>query len=503
MRKPTYFNNAAKSFCLFVLSAVVMLNVTSCAVDDNGVPPAQEELKGSERLNLERKSNMSESTVYSFEYPTKSYTGDDILLSAKLIAWTPAASEEGDRIETVHVYNHYTITADRESPTGTLAPDNTNTQEQNMLEMLCLRDYGVRVGAPTAFVGHCVVIAPDYEGYGLTRDKIHPYMAQELTARQVADAVTYGLELYRKEVGQADSPLLPLSDDWRTFALGYSQGGSTTLAFQRYIEQQGLDDDLHFQGSICGDGPYDLVATARYYFDDNGDTSGLETPHRKGVVTMPVVMPLIFKGMFDAEPELKGYKIEEVLSQQFLDTGIIEWLNSKNYSTDDIDRMWVEQTENGLTANGRTYTPEQMAELFEVTTISNQFGTYKSVWAKAEKMFTPAAYAYMADADNFRSVPALGTDACTALHRALARNSVVSGWQPRHRIAFLHSRGDMVVPYANYLSFRDAHADGEDKIYKVWNDTFTTSDHVDGGFWFFVNMGMMHSFAQYFQWLAE
>lgn len=460
-------------------------------------------LTGSDRLRFERKEFVASgnATTFTFEYPSMSYTGEDILLSAVLVAWTPTERQAGDKIETVNIYNHFTITADRECPTSSLTQG--DTQEQNLLKMMCMADYGSRVGVPAPFVGKCITIAPDYEGYGLTKDRVHPYMAQELTAQQVVDAVTYGLELYRKEVAQAGSTLLPMSDDWRSFAFGYSQGGSTSLAVQHYLEETGLDETLHFQGSICGDGPYDLIATLRYYFDDNGDSLGAATAHKKGIMTMPVVLPLIIKGMVDSEPELTGYKIEDFLSQQFLDTGIIDWLTSKDYSTEDIEKKLVEQVENGLTANGRTYTPEQMAEMMELTTISNMFGTNKTTWGKAEKLFTPECYAYFANADNFKTVPAKSTDACTALHRALARNSITSGWQPKHRIVFLHSKGDMVVPYSNYLSFRDAHAAGEGRLFKVYDDSFSFSDHIDGGFTFFTNMGLIHSFAEYFLWLTE
>jgi hypothetical protein len=36
---------------------------------------------------------------------------------------------------------------------------------------------------------------PDYEGYGVSIDRPHPYLAEAVTARQVVDALTYGLEL--------------------------------------------------------------------------------------------------------------------------------------------------------------------------------------------------------------------------------------------------------------------------------------------------------------------
>lgn len=508
------------SFCMlgtFMFAAVSMLGFSACSNDDAAdvsaatvVDELMSEqgqtfyacaLKGSDKLKFEKNSSMSESMIYTFEYPSKSYTGEDILLSAKLIAWTPANREADDKIESVHIFNHITITADRECPTTCIAQG--ETQEQNLVSLMCLNDYGMRAGAPVPSIGRCIVIAPDYEGYGLTKDRTHPYMAQELTARQVTDAVNYGLELYRKEAAEPDSKVLPLSDDWKTFAFGYSQGGSTTLAVHRYIEQQGLDDDLHFKGSICGDGPYDLVATLRYYFDDNGDSFGVETPHTKGSTTMPVVLPLIIKGMLDSHPEMKDYRIEDFLSQQMLDTGIMELLSSKEYGTEDIEKKLVELTENGLSANGRTYTPEQMAEMFDVKTVSSMFGSAKTVWGKAQKMFTPEAYAYFANTDNFKSVPAQSVDANTALHRALAQNSVAAGWQPKHRIVFLHSKSDTVVPYANYLSFKEAHAGAEGTLFKVFDDAFSTKDHVDGGFMFFTSLGMMHSMAPYFQWLAE
>lgn len=181
----------------------------------------------------------------------------------------------------MHIYNHITLTADRESPTSSLTQG--DMQGLNMLKMICMEDYGTRAGINVPFVGHCIVIAPDYEGYGLTKNRVHPYMVQELMGRQVTDAAIYGLALYRKEL----------------------------------------------------------------------------------------------------------------------------------------------------------------------------------------------------------------------------KNSLTTGWQPKHRIAFLHSKADMVVPYSNYLAFRDAHAADEGRLFKVWDDTLSTADHVDGGFTFFVSIGMTHALAQQFQWLSE
>lgn len=255
------------------------------------------------------------------------------------------------------------------------------------------------------------------------------------------DAVQYGLKVYRQSVG-ANERLLPIKSDWRTFALGYSQGGAVTLALQRLIEEKGLAEALHFQGSICGDGPYDLISTIRYYFDDDGTSYDTETEHRKEIITMPVVMPLIIKGMGYGNPLLKPYNIEQYLSQQFRDTGVLEWIDSKEYSTTDINGMWHNQLKEGMDKDDRHYTPEQMAE-----------------------------------------------------------NSLATGWTPRHRIYFMHSKGDMIVPYGNLLAFRAAHADQEGTLFLV-NDTYSSSDHVDTGSTFYMSLAF-RELAPAFNWICE
>ena len=442
------------------------------------------------------------STVYTFNYPTVNSAGDPIVLSSALIAWTPTDRQEGDSIESVHIYSHATIGADEERPST-----KGFSKEQLMLEMLPRRTYGGAFGDVIAeYIGRCIIIAPDYEGFGVTNHLPHPYLSQQLTAQQVLDAVNYGLGLYRKQSGadaqgDLESPLLPIKSDCRTFAIGYSQGGAVTLALQRLIEEQGMAEQLHFYGSICGDGPYDLIETMRYYFDDDGNNYGQETDHRKGICTYPVVLPLIIKGMCATHPAMAPYRIEDFLSQQLIDTDVLSWIDSKEYTTSQMSKMWYDQLQSGLDAEDRHYSPEQMAELFSTP-------QKDKVWGHLDKMFVPVAFDYFNDPDNFSVVPG-EADAKgdlqspqQALHRAMADNSVVTGWEPKHRIQFYHSRGDMVVPYGNYLAFRDAHPDGENTIYRI-DDTFSSSDHATAATVFFLELCIAESFASHFQWISE
>ena len=430
---------------------------------------------------------VNQAATYVYNYPSKNAAGEDVVLSSALVAWSPEEPSEDDGIESLHIYSHFTITSDNECPSSIL-----NLKELALFGILLKEKYALGLDPTQDFISHAVIIAPDYEGYGATSDVPHPYLAQELTARQVMDAVDYGLKLYQKHVN--DKRVLPFKSDWRSFGFGFSQGGAVALAVQRHIEQQGLDEQLRYRGTICGDGPYDMVATMRYYIEDDGNSYGQETTHRKGINTMPMVVPMIIKGMIDTHPDMKSHQLTDYLSQQFLDTGIMDWLASKEYVINDIHEMWYDQLEEGFEANGRTYTKEQMAELFESPKKNR-------VWAHLDKLFTPGFYEYLTDASNFDAVPTEKGNAYKDLHRALADNSVAEGWEPKHRIQFVHSKGDMVVPYSNYLSFHDAHPDSEGTLYKI--DNSITSDHIDMGTAFYLSLTTTGDYGKYFQWLDE
>ena len=53
---------------------------------------------------LERLLMPGTSTVYYFNYPSVNSAGERIVLSSALIAWTPTDRQEGDSIESVHIY---------------------------------------------------------------------------------------------------------------------------------------------------------------------------------------------------------------------------------------------------------------------------------------------------------------------------------------------------------------------------------------------------------------
>lgn len=66
-------------------------------------------------------TTMSNRMVYKFNYPSTSVTGEPVVLSSLLCCWAPKEPEQGAGIESVHLYSHYTVTANSQCPTSATA----------------------------------------------------------------------------------------------------------------------------------------------------------------------------------------------------------------------------------------------------------------------------------------------------------------------------------------------------------------------------------------------
>ena len=429
--------------------------------------------------------------IYNYNYPSVDYKGEPIILSASLAVCLYNASTE---IKSVFMACHATITSNFESPSNYYKYGDMNSD----VGVFSLLPY---TGGGSDLLKHPMVIMPDYEGYGITADRAHPYLNEEVTSRQVIDGVMYGLKLYQKLVDEGKA--CPLSDDWKSFCVGYSQGGAVALSSQRYIEKQDLADELHFVGTLCGDGPYDPIATLRYYFDDDGTSYGVSTKHRKEQLTMPVVLPLIIKGMLDSNLDMQSHKLTDFFSKQFLDTGVIKWLEDKKLDKNDqksisiINKLWYDMCESGYTASdGTVYSAADVQKIFvEHRKEKGIFSTSYYVTADLKEVMTPQAYEYLKNTNNFTSLPN-GNDPMKDLHRALIINKVSYNWAPKFPVVFAHSKYDMVVPYGNYQAFSSEYPSLKYRI----RDSYT-GDHLDTGTAFFLEM--IGTLAEYFQWLVN
>ncbi len=158
----------------------------------------------------------------------------------------------------------------------------------------------------------CLVISPDYLGFGSTKDLRHPYLHIENTARISIDmlfAVREYMEMKEK----------PLSKN--IYIVGYSQGGAASLAIQKMIEEK-YTDEITINKTMAGGGPYDLTTMFNRFTSE--DYTGY-----------PCSVPMTIIGMDYGENLNLDY------SKIFIDplfSNYNEWINSKEYTTGEINQ---------------------------------------------------------------------------------------------------------------------------------------------------------------------
>lgn len=183
---------------------------------------------------------------------------------------------------------HYTLTSDIEAPS-------------NMLSMESL----------FAMKGYAVIM-PDYVGYGLSRDKVHPYLHWRSAAKTAVDLLNCMPELL--EYYGYSYPI-------DVVVTGYSQGGAVALGVTRMLEE--VDSIWIVRKLYAGAGPYDPAGTYLYSMERNE-------------MGIPAAIPLIVMGLSDAydlEFKQEDFFLEPLLSNYE------EWVLSKEYTVGDINYL--------------------------------------------------------------------------------------------------------------------------------------------------------------------
>lgn len=103
---------------------------------------------------------------------------------------------------------------------------------------------GFELFASTGFV----TVIPDFIGYGISKDIVHPYYDMQSAGLSVVDMLK-AVKYYLKTNNSAISDKL--------FLLGYSEGGYVTMAAQKEIETN-ASHDLSITAVAAGAGGYDL-----------------------------------------------------------------------------------------------------------------------------------------------------------------------------------------------------------------------------------------------------
>jgi len=247
-------------------------------------------------------------------YPSVDVNWDSVRLSGKVML--PKKGKPKRMI----LVSHYTVCSNAEAPSN------------------CFSLEGVLVK-----LGYGLII-PDYMGYGITHDQVHPYLVMDITARNVLD-MYLAVRPWLEAVDRApENPEIIL--------MGYSQGGANTMAVEHLIETEYWSDSDPDQVKIhrvfAGGGPYDVKATYERFV--NTDTAGY-----------PVAVPLVVQGMILGNN--LNIDIKDIVRPNVADH-LDEWINSKKYTSGQINKfIGTKVTHEILTDEGMDETSWKVSEL--------------------------------------------------------------------------------------------------------------------------------------------
>ena len=116
-------------------------------------------------------------------------------------------------------------------------------------------DFSV-VSRKSIFASHgYIVVLPDYYGYGVDKDNIHPYHHAETLTMASEDMLAAAYEYLESTDLRYESKL---------FLTGYSEGAYATAALQQKIEQNSRWD---ITASSLGSGAYNILETVSSFID--------------------------------------------------------------------------------------------------------------------------------------------------------------------------------------------------------------------------------------------
>ena len=158
-----------------------------------------------------------------------------------------------------------------------------------------------------------IMVSADLYGWTLTEDKPQAYCCPEITSVETIDAWDAAMQILKDE--GYDISGLP------TFNVGYSSGGFSALAVQRYCDQK--RPDLHWNLTSAGAAPFDINSV--YISNITSPTSGY-------ACSFPLVV-VAYKETYHMDFDYKDVFVEPLASN------IQKWILSKDYGTWEINKL--------------------------------------------------------------------------------------------------------------------------------------------------------------------
>ena len=183
--------------------------------------------------------------AYRLEYTTTNTDGKKVKASGALLI--PDAPLKAFPLLSMQ---HGTILNDSDAPSNFESGSEANTY-----------------GSVFASQGY-IIAAPDYIGYGASKDLPHTYEHRNGLATASLDMIRASRDFL------ADQKVIW---DSRLFIAGYSEGGFATMSLQKKIEEE-TGSEFNLVASSCGAGAYDKPAFMKHIIND--ETAGIDYINR-------------------------------------------------------------------------------------------------------------------------------------------------------------------------------------------------------------------------------
>ncbi len=239
-----------------------------------------------------------------------------------------------------------------------------------------------------------LIVVPDYMGYGFDISMDHPYCIPEITAVNTLDMVR-AAKAWFSNMGMD-------IDNLDLYNMGYSQGGMSSLAVARYIQEHDLLDEFNLKNTFCGSGPYSME-------DMQLDMI------RTGYMVFPVCYPLVVIGFKAAFPSIMTEPIEAYFSDAAVKAGIIDVVKAKDAPVWEINAFIEDKLGSA---------PDHIMGIRTASIVSKSAGTE-------------------------------GSELYRQLISATKQCEMASGWKPETPVHFIHGEDDDIVGYFNFTKAKE------------------------------------------------
>lgn len=302
-------------------------------------------------------------------YTSVTPQGDTVTLSGKVSV--PC----GKTAKGIILLPHFTIAANKEVPSTSTIPESKYFRD----------DY--------------ILVMPDYLGYGITRNREHPYLRGDLVAHhcvdmlvQVCDSMLFDM-CVEADAGMNEAPL---------YIIGFSEGAATALWTLRLIEKE--YPNITVAACYAGSGPYDVATT----YDD---------AVAKNRVGMPLAIPMLVMGT--SESYGLNLRREDFFTIE-MDGCYDTYITSKEYSFVSLYFLMASRkVSHWLSAYAMDKRQADTRRMYE--------------------SFLRSSLVHFPYAEDIYRDDSL----------ALGKDTIIPDWQPKAQVYIFHSYDDDIVCYSN------------------------------------------------------